>query len=421
MIAVLIRAGTALAGLFGVEPTPLVVRFVPVLAGAVASLAAVGIARRIAGDARRSLAAPSCSRSCRSPPRGSCSPRPMRRCSRSRRSRLYCVVRALQSPVRSQRVARAGGRRRGCASGSRSRRSTRRSCFRSRVVVAVLVRPSLRARLREPGPVRRLRARDARLPARASTGTRRTTGSRSASSSSTGSEASEGLGAQARARPRRRTARARVTDSIRAGGRRRLARAAPAARRRAVRARGGRDGELGASSSTARCAVRSRRTGRRRRTSPASPSLAAGDGDLRGARPLAARRGRARGRARRRALRARRSCRSFRFPRGATRSRAAAGWDELAQRTSTRRAGRSASAQLGRRGPVSGRERARVPSARPARGGVRLPQRPSQSVRAVARLRRRARHAATHSSSRSTSAPRRARDRCAARAPFRAA
>ena len=52
MIAMLIRAGTLVGG-----ATPLAVRFFPVIAGAVASFAAVGIARRIGGDkAARSAA-----------------------------------------------------------------------------------------------------------------------------------------------------------------------------------------------------------------------------------------------------------------------------------------------------------------------------------------------------------------------------
>ncbi|MDB4883213.1 MAG: putative rane protein, partial [Gemmatimonadetes bacterium] len=50
MIALLIRAGTATASLFGAGPSPFSIRFFPIVAGAVASLAAAGIARRIAGD-----------------------------------------------------------------------------------------------------------------------------------------------------------------------------------------------------------------------------------------------------------------------------------------------------------------------------------------------------------------------------------
>ena len=49
MIAVLIRAGTALAGALGGDPTPLAIRFFSVVAGAVASLAAAATARRIGG------------------------------------------------------------------------------------------------------------------------------------------------------------------------------------------------------------------------------------------------------------------------------------------------------------------------------------------------------------------------------------
>ncbi|HTK46544.1 MAG TPA: hypothetical protein VL328_01030, partial [Gemmatimonadaceae bacterium] len=50
MIAVLIRAGTALGSALGAGPLPLAVRFFPVLAGGLAGLAAVAIARRLAGD-----------------------------------------------------------------------------------------------------------------------------------------------------------------------------------------------------------------------------------------------------------------------------------------------------------------------------------------------------------------------------------
>jgi 4-amino-4-deoxy-L-arabinose transferase-like glycosyltransferase len=57
MIAVLIRAGTALASALGAQPTPVVVRFFPLLAGAVATLAAAAIARHVAGARAAMLAA----------------------------------------------------------------------------------------------------------------------------------------------------------------------------------------------------------------------------------------------------------------------------------------------------------------------------------------------------------------------------
>jgi len=57
MIALLIRAGTALAALFGAGPSPLAVRFFSVLAGAVATLAAAATARRLAGGRAALIAA----------------------------------------------------------------------------------------------------------------------------------------------------------------------------------------------------------------------------------------------------------------------------------------------------------------------------------------------------------------------------
>jgi hypothetical protein len=48
-IALSIRAGTALFAALGLGPSPLAVRFVPVLEGLGASLAVVAIARRLAG------------------------------------------------------------------------------------------------------------------------------------------------------------------------------------------------------------------------------------------------------------------------------------------------------------------------------------------------------------------------------------
>ena len=145
MIAVLIRAGTLVFG-----DTRLGVRFFPVVAGAVASLAAVGIARRIAGDraartasivfALMPLAAS-----------GLVLATPDAPLLATHAVTLYFVVRALQSPVRSR--ASLGW---WCAAGL-----TLGLAFASKytsiflpvgLALAVLLRPSLRARLREPGP-----------------------------------------------------------------------------------------------------------------------------------------------------------------------------------------------------------------------------------------------------------------------------
>lgn len=145
MIAVLIRAGTLVGG-----DTRLGVRFFPVVAGAVASLAAVGIARRIAGDraartasivfALMPLAAS-----------GLVLATPDAPLLATQAVTLYFVVRALQSPVRSR--ASLGW---WCAAGI-----TLGLAFASKytsiflpvgLALAVILRPSLRARLGEPGP-----------------------------------------------------------------------------------------------------------------------------------------------------------------------------------------------------------------------------------------------------------------------------
>ena len=255
------------------------------------------------------------------------------------------------------------------------------------VVVAVLVRPSLRERLREPGPyVACVVATLVFLPVLRWNATHDWISFRFQLQHGLGH--GEGLGAQARARSDRRAAGARVADPVRAGGRRRLARAAPSARRRAAsRSPWSRRG-AGCSSSTARCAVRSRPTGRRRRTSPASRCLrAAGDVGVR----VDGRWCGAGSRSRRcssACSTCTRSCRCFPSRRGATRSRAAHGWDGLAAHVDAARE-RLGDAQRG-----SARSAIRTSASSrticPARPQVvvHLSRRPAQPVRAVARLRR---------------------------------
>jgi len=145
MIALLIRAGTLVGG-----DTRLGVRFFPVVAGAVASLAAVAIARRIAGDraartasivfALMPLAAS-----------GLVLATPDAPLLATHAVALYFVVRALQSPVRSR--ASLGW---WCAAGvalGLAFASKYTSIFLPvGLALAVLLRPSLRARLGEPGP-----------------------------------------------------------------------------------------------------------------------------------------------------------------------------------------------------------------------------------------------------------------------------
>ncbi len=145
MIAVLIRAGTV----FG-EPTPLAVRFFPVLAGGITGLATSAIAWRLAGGmasvraavlfALMPLAAT-----------GLVLATPDSPLLATSAVGLYCVVRALQSIVRSRESLRwwsAAGIALGLAFASKYTAIL----LPVTIAVAVLARPSLRARLREPGP-----------------------------------------------------------------------------------------------------------------------------------------------------------------------------------------------------------------------------------------------------------------------------
>ena len=150
MIAVLIRAGTALAGALGAEPTPLVIRFFPVLAGFVAALAAAATARLIAGPragmfaalafavmplaaAGLVLATPDAPLLC------------------FEALAVYSVVRALQSPPRSTSSLGWWSAAGVCVGLAFASKYTSILLPLS-MLVAVLVRPSLRVRLREPGP-----------------------------------------------------------------------------------------------------------------------------------------------------------------------------------------------------------------------------------------------------------------------------
>ena len=145
MIAVLIRAGTIIGG-----ATPFAVRFFPVVAGAVASFAAVGIARRIGGDKAARTAAivfalmPLAAS-------GLVLATPDAPLLAASAVTLYFVVRALQSPIRSRASFLwwcAAGVALGLAFASKYT-----SIFLPvGLLIAVLVRPSLRARLAEPGP-----------------------------------------------------------------------------------------------------------------------------------------------------------------------------------------------------------------------------------------------------------------------------
>jgi len=145
LIAVLIRAGTTFLG-----ASRLGVRFFPIVAGAVASLAAVGIARRIGGDRAARIASIAFALMPLAAA-GLVLATPDAPLLATQAVALYCVVRALQSPVRSSASLRwwcAGGIVLGLAFASKYT-----SIFLPvGLTIAVLLRPSLRTRLREPGP-----------------------------------------------------------------------------------------------------------------------------------------------------------------------------------------------------------------------------------------------------------------------------
>jgi 4-amino-4-deoxy-L-arabinose transferase-like glycosyltransferase len=145
MIALLIRAGTSLGA-----ASPLAVRVFPVLAGAVASLATAAIAWRLAGGAAAVRAAvvlalmPLVAS-------GLVLATPDSPLLAASAVGLWCVVRALQSPIGSRRSLlwwSAASVSLGLAFASKYTSIL----LPLTITAAVLVRPSLRARLREPGP-----------------------------------------------------------------------------------------------------------------------------------------------------------------------------------------------------------------------------------------------------------------------------
>jgi 4-amino-4-deoxy-L-arabinose transferase-like glycosyltransferase len=145
MIALLIRAGTVLG-----STSALAVRFFSVVAGGVASLATAAIAWRLAGGAAAVRAAvvlalmPLVAS-------GLVLATPDAPLLAASAVGLYCVVRALQAPPRSTASLRwwsAAGVALGVAFASKYTSIL----LPVGITVAVLARPSLRARLREPGP-----------------------------------------------------------------------------------------------------------------------------------------------------------------------------------------------------------------------------------------------------------------------------
>lgn len=149
-IAVSIRAGTVLFDALGLPLSPLAVRFVPVLEGLVAAVAAVGIASRIGGPDAALRAAivitvlPLAAA-------GLVLATPDAPLLAATGVALYAVVRALQSRPRS-RASLAWWGAAGLAAGAAMASKYTAILIPGGVLVALVLRPTLRHRLTEPGP-----------------------------------------------------------------------------------------------------------------------------------------------------------------------------------------------------------------------------------------------------------------------------
>ncbi len=149
-IAILIHWGTALANLVGAEPSRLAIRFFPVLAGGVATLFAVKIAKRLGGGAAARTAAIVFSLMPLAAT-GLVLATPDAPLLAASAAGLYLVVCAVQAPRASDEawqywcVA-------GLALGIAFTSKYTSILLPITVTAAVLLRPSLRARLKEPGP-----------------------------------------------------------------------------------------------------------------------------------------------------------------------------------------------------------------------------------------------------------------------------
>jgi 4-amino-4-deoxy-L-arabinose transferase-like glycosyltransferase len=150
MIAVLIRGGTALAGALGAGPSPVAVRFFPVLAGALAGLAAVATARLLSGD-RAALTTALVFALMPLAATGLVLATPDAPLMAFGAAALYLAARALRSPPRSQ-AALGWWCAAGVALGLSFASKYTAILLPATLAVAVLARPSLRVRLREPGP-----------------------------------------------------------------------------------------------------------------------------------------------------------------------------------------------------------------------------------------------------------------------------
>ena len=149
-IANLIRAGTSLAALFGAGPSPFVIRFFPVLAGSAAGLFTALIARRLGGgEAGRTAALVFALMPLAAS--GLILATPDAPLLATSAAGLYFVVCALQSEPRS-RESTGYWISAGICLGLAFTSKYTSILLPVMLTVAVVARPSLRVRLREPGP-----------------------------------------------------------------------------------------------------------------------------------------------------------------------------------------------------------------------------------------------------------------------------
>ena len=150
MIAVLVRGGTAMGDLLGMRPSSFLIRLLPIVAGAFASLATIAIARRL-GDARAARTAAVVFSLMPLAATGLVLATPDAPLLAASAGGLYAVVRAFDSPPRSSASLLwwcAAGVALGLAFASKYTSIL----LPVAITAAMLLRPSLRARLREPGP-----------------------------------------------------------------------------------------------------------------------------------------------------------------------------------------------------------------------------------------------------------------------------
>jgi 4-amino-4-deoxy-L-arabinose transferase-like glycosyltransferase len=149
-IAYLVRLGVAPLAALGFAPSPFAVRLGAVLAGLVASLACVGIARRLAGD-RAGLTAAIVVSALPLAATGLVLATPDAPLLAAAACTLYCVVRALESPVRS-RASLGWWTAAGVALGLAFTSKYTSILLPAGVLLAIASRRELRTRFAEPGP-----------------------------------------------------------------------------------------------------------------------------------------------------------------------------------------------------------------------------------------------------------------------------